>query len=112
MPSTLLSQDQYAVIHQPGVALVNAQGKTVDGLGRTRRARAPTPAGGLGRRVLEPVRWLQPGTITAHEAVAKDMKIVMAPANHAYLDHEVRVRRADVNVPPTLGLHWACNTRL
>jgi hexosaminidase len=37
------------------------------------------------------------------------MKIVMAPANHAYLDQKYAFG-SNVNVPPTLGLHWACNT--
>ena len=43
------------------------------------------------------------GTETATEAVAKGMKVVMAPANHAYLDQKYAA-----NVPSTLGLTWAC----
>jgi hexosaminidase len=36
------------------------------------------------------------------------MKIVMAPANHAYLDQKYVAGRAG-SIPPTLGLSWACN---
>src|SRR6201999_2854317 len=44
------------------------------------------------------------GTITGTEAVAKGMKVVMAPANHAYLD--MKYARG---VPSTLGQTWACS---
>jgi hexosaminidase len=35
------------------------------------------------------------------------MKIVMAPANHTYLDQKYLVS-ARSSVPPTLGMNWAC----
>jgi hexosaminidase len=41
--------------------------------------------------------------------VAKGMQVVMAPANHTYLDQKYLAGSAG-NVPPTLGLSWACNT--
>jgi len=43
------------------------------------------------------------GTETATDAVAKGMKLVMAPANHAYLDQKYAP-----NTPADLGLTWAC----
>lgn len=36
------------------------------------------------------------------------MKIVMSPANHTYLDMKYLAGSAG-NVPPTLGLNWACS---
>jgi hexosaminidase len=51
-----------------------------------------------------PASGTSPDTVTAHEAVAKHMKIVMAPANHAYLDQKYARR-----IPASIGLSWACN---
>jgi hexosaminidase len=56
-----------------------------------------------------PASGSQPGTETGTEAVAKGMKVVMAPANHTYLDQKYAFG-PNVNIPATLGLHWACNT--
>jgi hexosaminidase len=39
--------------------------------------------------------------------VAKGMKVVMAPANHTYLDQKYVVG-AQTSVPASLGMNWAC----
>jgi hypothetical protein len=44
-----------------------------------------------------------------NNAIAKGMKVVMAPANHAYLDQKYVAGSAGT-IPPTLGLSWACGT--
>jgi hexosaminidase len=61
------------------------------------------PAGSIAE-YWNPASGTSPDTATAHEAVAKNMKIVMAPANHAYLDQKYAP-----DTPPDLGLTWACN---
>jgi hexosaminidase len=43
------------------------------------------------------------GTETGTDAVAKGMQVVMAPANHTYLD-----QRYATHVPTDLGQTWAC----
>jgi hexosaminidase len=51
-----------------------------------------------------PASGSDPDTASGTEAVAKHLKIVMAPANHAYLDQKYAK-----GVPADLGLTWACN---
>jgi hexosaminidase len=64
------------------------------------------PAGSIAE-YWQPAGGTSPGTITGREAVAKHMKIVMAPANHTYLDQKYAVG-ARSSVPPALGMNWAC----
>ena len=108
VPSTLLTQDQYASFINQEVPLVNAQGKAAMGWAEL-AGPGTNPGPGSVAEYWNPASGSSPDTVTAHEAVAKNMKIVMAPANHAYLDQKYAFG-PNVNVPPTLGLHWACNT--
>jgi hexosaminidase len=102
VPTTLLSQSRYASFVNQEAGIVQGQSKTVMGW-----ADIAGPGTNLtGPSVAEywnPASGSTSGTITATEAVQKGMKVVMAPASHAYLDQ--RYKR---NVPPTLGLTWAC----
>jgi hexosaminidase len=102
VPTTLLSQTDYASFVNQETGIVQGQGKTVMGW-----ADIAGPGTNLtGPSVAEywnPASGSTSGTVTATEAVQKGMKIVMAPASHAYLDQKYKR-----NVPPTLGLTWAC----
>lgn len=102
VPTTLLSQSQYASFINTEAGIIQGQGKTVMGW-----ADIAGPGTNLtGPSVAEywnPASGSTSGTITATEAVQKGMKIVMAPASHAYLDQKYKH-----NVPPTLGMTWAC----
>jgi hexosaminidase len=108
VPSTLLSQAQYAFFVNKEAGIVQAGGKTVMGW-----ADIAGPGTNLtGPSVAEywnPASGSSPDAITGREAVQKGMNVVMAPANHAYLDQKYLAGSAG-NVPPTLGLSWACNT--
>ena len=108
VPASLLSQDRYALFINTEVPIVHAQGKTVMGWAEL-AGPGTNPGAGSVAEYWNPASGSSPDTITAHEAVAKNMKIVMAPANHAYLDQKY-VAGAAGNVPPTLGLSWACNS--
>jgi hexosaminidase len=108
VPTSLLSQDRYASFINQEAPLVHAQHKTVMGWAEL-AGPGTDPGAGSVAEYWNPASGSSSDTITAHEAVAKNMKIVMAPANHAYLDQKYAFG-PNVNVPPTLGLHWACNT--
>jgi hexosaminidase len=102
VPTTLLSQSQYASFVNQEAGIIQGQGKTVMGwadiAGSGTNLTGPSVA-----EYWNPASGSTSGTITATEAVQKGMKIVMAPATHAYLDQKYKR-----NVPPTLGLTWAC----
>ena len=102
VPTTLLSQSQYASFINQEAGTTQGQGKTVMGW-----ADIAGPGTNLaGPSVAEywnPASGSASGTITATEAVQKGMKVVMAPASHAYLDQRYKSK-----VPPTLGQTWAC----
>ena len=104
VPATLLSQSQYASFVNQEAGVVKGRGKTVMGwaevAGTGTNLTSPSAA-----EYWNPASGSASGTITATEAARKGMKIVMAPANHAYLDQ--RYKRS---VPPTLGLTWACKS--
>jgi hexosaminidase len=108
VPATLLSQSQYAEFINKEAGIIQAEGKTVMGwadiAGPGTDLKGPSVA-----EYWNPASGSQSGTITATEAVSKGMQIVMAPANHAYLDQKYLSGSAG-NVPPTLGLNWACNS--
>jgi len=104
VPSTLLSQDRYAALVNREGGIVNAHGKTVMGWAEI-SGQGTALAPGSVAEYWNPASGSDPGTETGTNAVAKGMKIVMAPANHAYLDQWYAP-----NTPPTLGLHWACGT--
>jgi hexosaminidase len=103
VPSSVLSQDRYAAFMNAEMPLVTAQGKTVMGWAELAGPGTDPPTGSVAE-YWNPASGTSPDTATAHEAVAKDMKIVMAPANHAYLDQKYAR-----NTPPDIGLSWACN---
>ncbi len=104
VPTSLLSQDRYA-------SLVNREGGIVNGHGKTVMGWAEIAGSGTALREGSVAEYWNPasgsssGTITATEAVQKKMKIVMAPANHTYLDQKYAS-----HVPPDLGLTWACGS--
>jgi hexosaminidase len=102
VPTTLLSQSQYASFVNQETGIVQGQGKTVMGwadiAGAGTNLTSPSVA-----EYWNPASGSTSGTVTATEAVQKGMKIVMAPASHAYLDQKYKR-----NVPPSLGLTWAC----
>src|SRR6266480_291881 len=102
VPTTLLSQSRYASFVNQEAGIVQGQSKSVMGW-----ADIAGPGTNLtGPSVAEywnPASGSTSGTITGTEAVQKGMKIVMAPASHAYL-----YQRYKRNVPSTLGLTWAC----
>ncbi len=106
VPSTVLSQDRYAAFLNAEMPLVTAQGKTVMGWAELAGPGTDPPAGSVAE-YWNPASGDSPDTATAREAVAKGMKIVMAPANHTYLDLKY-VAGPDGDVPPGLGLSWAC----
>ena len=107
VPSTLLSQSQYADFINKEAGIISGAGKTVMGwadiAGPGTELKSPSVA-----EYWNPDSGTEPGTITGTEAVTKGMQVVMAPANHAYLDQKYVAGKAG-NVPPTLGLSWACN---
>lgn len=108
VPSTVLSQSQYAEFINTEAGIIQAEGKTVMGwadmAGPGTDLKGPSVA-----EYWNPASGSQSGTITGTEAVAKGMQVVMAPANHAYLDQKYLAGSAG-NVPPTLGQNWACDT--
>ena len=108
VPSTLLSQSQYAEFINKEAGIIQAEGKTVMGwadiAGPGTDIKTPAVA-----EYWNPASGSQAGTITGTEAVTKGMQVVMAPANHTYLDQKYLAGSAG-NVPPTLGLSWACNS--
>lgn len=106
VPRSLLRQSQYASFVNHEARIVHAAGKTVMGwadiAGPGTHLTAPSIA-----EYWNPAAGIASGTSTGTEAVAKRMKVVMAPASHAYLDQKYRAGSAG-NVPPTLGMSWAC----
>ena len=102
VPTTVLSQQQYAAFVNKESRIVTGNGKRVMGWADISSPGAHPPAGSIAE-YWNPASGSQPGTETATDAVRKGMKIVMAPATHAYLDQKYAP-----NVPANLGLTWAC----
>jgi hexosaminidase len=107
VPSNVLSQSQYADFINKEAGIVGAAGKSVMGWADIAGQGTSLPAGSVAE-YWNPASGSQSGTETGTEAVAKGMKVVMAPANHTYLDQKYVAGHAG-SVPPTLGLSWACN---
>jgi hexosaminidase len=103
VPSTVLSQDRYAAFINAEMPFVTAAGKAPMGWAELAGPGTDPPAGSVAE-YWNPASGTSSDTTTAHEAVAKNMKIVMAPANHAYLDQKYAP-----STPPNLGLTWACH---
>jgi hexosaminidase len=108
VPNTLLSQTRYAAFLNREFGIVGTAHKTVMGWADIAGPDVTPPAGSVAE-YWQPAAGNDPNAVTGREAVAKHLKVVMAPANHAYLDQKDIVDGAKV-VPPTLGLHWACPT--
>jgi hexosaminidase len=104
VPTTLLSQARYASFINTEASYVQGQGKTVMGWADI-AGPGTTLTGPSVAEYWNPASGSTSGTVTATEAVAKGMKVVMAPASHAYLD-----QRYGRRVPPTLGMTWACKS--
>ncbi len=108
VPTTILSQSQYASFVDKEAGIVRSVGKIVMGWADIAGPDTKPPAGSVAE-YWNPASGTDPNTFTATDAVAKGMKIVMAPANHAYLDQKYLAGSAGT-IPSTLGLDWACNT--
>jgi hexosaminidase len=108
VPATVLSQSQYAEFINEEAGIIQAGGKTVMGwadiAGPGTEIKTPAVA-----EYWNPASGSQPGSETGTEAVAKGMQVVMAPANHTYLDQQYVVNSSG-SVPPTLGQNWACGS--
>jgi hexosaminidase len=102
VPTSVLSQNRYAALVTKEAGIVAAHNKTPMGWADISSAGTKLPPGSVAE-YWNPAKDSESGTETATDAVAKGMKIVMAPANHAYLD-----QRYAPNRPPNLGQTWAC----
>jgi hexosaminidase len=103
VPSTVLAQSQYAALVNQEAGIVNGQHKTAMGWAEI-AGDGTSLAPGSVAEYWNPASGSSPDTVTGTEAVQKGMKLVMAPANHAYLD-----QRYTRSIPATLGQRWACS---
>jgi hexosaminidase len=96
--SRVFTPAQYSDFINKETPIIEAAGKTpmgwADGFATTEGTNPP--AGSIGEA------W-EPGATDGAAAVQKGMKVVMAPADHAYLDQRYP------NDSSGLGLGWACN---
>jgi hexosaminidase len=105
VPGNVLSASRYASFITRETSIVRAH-KTPMGWADIAGPGTTVPRGSIAE-YWEPAGGSSSATLTAHEAVAKGMKIVMAPANHTYLDQKY-LAGANGNAPPGLGQTWAC----
>jgi hexosaminidase len=108
VPASLLSAAQYAQFINTEAGIVSKRGKTVMGWADIAGAGTTPPAGSVAE-YWQPAAGTSDGTETGREAVAKGMQVVMAPADHTYLDQKYSVT-ARGSVPASLGMNWACPT--
>jgi hexosaminidase len=106
VPTAVLSAAKYAQFINTEAPLISKRGKTVMGWADIAGAGTALPAGSVAE-YWQPAGGVSPGTETGREAVAKGMKVVMAPASHTYLDQKYAVT-ATSSVPSSLGMNWAC----
>ena len=106
VPTSLLSQAKYAQFINTEAGIVGKRGKTVMGWADIAGSGTTPPPGSVAE-YWQPAAGSSPGTETGREAVAKGMKVVMAPADHTYLDQKYSVT-AQTSVPASLGMNWAC----
>jgi hexosaminidase len=106
VPASLLSPAQYARFVNTEAGIVGKRGKTVMGWADI-AGPGTTPPPGSVAEYWQPAAGDSPGTETGREAVAKGMKVVMAPADHTYLDQKYVVT-SQGSVPASLGMNWAC----
>lgn len=102
VPTTTLSQARYAALVNKESRIVTGDGKKVMGWAELSSPGTNPPPGSIAE-YWNPATGSQSGTESATDAVAKGMQVVMAPANHAYLDQKYAP-----GVPTNLGLTWAC----
>jgi hexosaminidase len=105
VPGSVLRQDQYASFVNREDAIVRAHGKTVMGWVEIAGAGTHLSPGSVAE-YWHPASGSTGPTVSARQAVAKGMQIVMAPATHAYLD-----QKYSRTAPDGLGLTWACGQR-
>lgn len=101
-PANVLAENRYAALVNREGRIVNVNGKKVMGWAEI-SGQGTKLASGSVAEYWNPASGADPDTVSAKDAVAKHMKIVMAPATHAYLD-----QRYTPTVPATLGQIWAC----
>ena len=106
VPTSLLSAPQYAAFINSEAPIVSGRGKTVMGWADIAGQGTRLPAGSVAE-YWQPAGGKSAASVTGRQAVAKHMKIVMAPANHTYLDQKYIVTGRS-SVPPSLGMNWAC----
>ena len=106
VPTSLLSAAKYAQFINTETGIVSKRGKTVMGWADI-AGPGTTPPPGSVAEYWQPAAGSAPGTETGREAVAKGMKVIMAPADHTYLDQKYVVT-ATTSVPTSLGMNWAC----
>ncbi len=106
VPAAVLSHPAYVSFVNREAGIVRSRGKTLMGWADIAGPGTRVPRGSVAE-YWQPASGSSGGTITAREAVRKGMKLVMAPANHAYLDQKYR-GGARGDVPPGLGQTWAC----
>jgi hexosaminidase len=106
VPADVLSQARYAAFLNEEAPLVSATGKTAMAWADVAGPGVQLPAGSVAE-YWEPAQGSDPNAVTAREAAAEGLRLVMAPADHTYLDEQYIVTK-HARVPPTLGLHWAC----
>jgi hexosaminidase len=106
VPTSLLSAAKYAQFVNTETGIVRDRGKTVMGWADI-AGPGTTPPPGSVAEYWQPAGGSSPDSVTGREAVAKGMKVVMAPANHTYLDQKYVVT-ARTSVPASLGMNWAC----
>jgi hexosaminidase len=103
VPTSVLTQDRYAALVNRESTIVNGAGKTTMGWADISGPGTQLAAGSVAE-YWNPASGSSSGTVTATDAVAKGMKLVMAPANHAYVDQKYAP-----GVPADIGLSWACH---
>ena len=108
VPTTVLSHSRYAAFINRESGLVAATGKTAMGWADFAGPGATPPAGSIAE-YWDTGSGSDAATITAREAVAKHLKVVMAPANRTYLDQKY-VDAHHRDIPRDLGQNWACPT--
>ena len=108
VPTSLMSAATYAQFINTEAPLVTKAGKTVMGWADIAGAGTTPPAGSVAE-YWQPASGTASGTDSGREAVAKGMKVVMAPADQTYLDQKYVVTSTS-SVPASLGMNWACPT--
>lgn len=102
VPTNVLSQRKYAELINYEAHVIRARDKMLMGWADVSGKGTKLPRGSIAE-YWNPASGKADGTQSGRQAVAKHMQIVMAPANHAYLD-----QRYATHVPKNLGQTWAC----